>query len=99
MEVEREVLKERVKKEGAWAAEQLPVVSGIGLTIEKTYLCVTVGVLCCSLQLGWTAQLCVGCTQSAPANEKSTSDKRTRGCTTAKRRDFEKHAKRDHLPP
>ena len=36
------------------------------------------------------------CIQSAPANEKCTSDKRTRGCTTAKRHDFEKHAKRDH---
>ena len=39
---------------------------------------------------------CVCCIQSALANVKCTSDKRTRSYTTAKRHDFEKHSKRDH---
>ena len=45
-----------------------------------------------------TAELCVCCIRSAPANWKCTRDKRTRGCVTAKRHDFEKHANQDHQP-
>ena len=36
--------------------------------------------------------------RSALANSKCTRDKKTRGCTAAKRHDFEKHAKRYHQP-
>ena len=39
---------------------------------------------------------CVCCVRSAPVNWKCTRDKKTRSCTTAKRRDFEKHANQDH---
>ena len=40
--------------------------------------------------LGW-----VCCIRSAPANWNCTCDKRTRGCTGAKRHGFEKHANQD----
>ena len=53
---------------------------------------------CCVSHQSWsgTALLCVCCIQSALENGKCTSDERTRSGTTAKRHDFEKHAKRDH---
>ena len=38
------------------------------------------------------------CAVFEPANKKCTSDKRTRGHTTAKRHNFEKHAQQDHQP-
>ena len=85
---------------GAWAGQQLPVVSGTGLTIGEdlfeSHSWTTGVVLLIPLGVGLLG--CVCCIQSAPANGKCTSDKRTRGCTTAKRHDFEKHAKRDPQP-
>ena len=48
---------------------------------------VGVGLLCC-----------VCCVRSALVNWKCTSDKKTRGCKTAKRYDFENHVNRDHQP-
>ena len=65
--------------------------------MERTCLTVTVGrwVLRCASQLEWDC-LVVCCIQSALANGECASDKRTRGYTTAKRHDFEKHAKRHH---
>ena len=85
---------------GAWAGEQLPVVSGTGVIIGEdlfeSHSWTTGVVLLITVGVGLLS--CVCCIQSAPANGKCTSDKRTRGCTTAKRHDFEKHAKRDHQP-
>ena len=85
---------------GAWTGDQLPVVSGTGVTIGEdlfegyswtmgVVLLTTVGLLSC---------VCVCCVQPAPVNWICTRDKRTRGCTTAKRHDFEKHANQDHQP-
>ena len=55
---------------------------------------------CCIARHSWsgTAQLCVCCIRTAPANWKCTCDRRTSGCMAAKRHDFEKHAKRDNQP-
>ena len=74
--------------------ELLPVVSGTGVVIGEDLIEVTVArwVLRCA------SQLCVCCIRSALANWKGTRDKRTRDCTAAKKRDFEKHAKRYHQP-
>ena len=85
---------------GAWAGEQLQVVSGTGLTTGEDLFeghSWTTGVVLL-ITVGVGLLTCVCCIRSAPANGKCTSDKRTRGCTTAKRHDFEKHAKRDHQP-
>ena len=83
---------------GAWAGEQLLVVTGTGLTIGEdlfeSHSWTTGVVLLVAVGAGLLS--CVCCIQSAPANGKCTIDKRTRGCTTAKRHDFEKHAKREH---
>ena len=61
-----------------------------GLTVHKgCVLFTTVGV-------GLLA-VCV-LVRSAPVNWKCTRDKRSRGCTIAKRHDFEKNVNQDHQP-
>ena len=86
---------------GVWVGEQLPVVSGTGVTIGEDLIVVhswTMGVVFSRHSWSGTAELCVCCIRSAPANWKCTRNKRTRGCVTAKRHDFEKHANQDHQP-
>ena len=87
--IERCVTKMGMMIVGAWAGEQLPVVSGTGVIIGKDLIeghSWTMGVVLLS---------CVCCIRSAPANWKCSCDKRTSGGMAAKRHDFGKHAKRD----
>ena len=84
----------------AWAGEQLLVVSGseeiIGEDLFEGHSW-TMGVVLL-VTVGVGLHSCVCCIRSAPANWKCTRHKRTRGCTVAKRHDFEKLAKRYHQP-
>ena len=85
---------------GAWAGEQLLVVSGAGvITGEDLFVghSWTMGVVLL-VTVGVGLLCCVCCIRSAPVNWKCTREKRTRGCTAAKRHDLEKHAKRYHQP-
>ena len=81
------------------------VVSGTGVIIGEDLIGPDRGSQledgCCVARHRWsgTALLCVRCIRSTPDNWKGTRDKRTRGCTAAKRHDFEKHANPDHQPP
>ena len=54
-------------------------------------------VLLTTVGVGLLSCVCVLCSIRT-CNWKCTLDKRTRGCTTAKRHDFEKHANQDHQP-
>ena len=85
---------------GAWAGEQLLVVSGTGVTIGENlfegYSWTMAVVLINTVGVGLLS--CVCGVRSVLANRKCTCDKRTRGCTTARWHDFEKHAKQDHQP-
>ena len=86
---------------GAWAGEQLLVVSCTGVIIGQDLIeghSWTMGVVLL-VTVGVGLLNCVCCVRSAPANWKCTCDKRrTRGRMAAERHDFEKHAKRDHQP-
>ena len=70
---------------GAWVGEQLPVVSGAGVIIGEDLF----------EGHSWTTGVVYSIRTCQRENVQVT---RTRGCTTAKRHDSEKHAKRDHQP-
>ena len=88
--VERCMTKMGLMIVGAWAGEQLLVVAGTGVIIGEDLiegLCWTMGVLLL-VTVGVGLLRCVCCIRSAPANWKCACDKRTRGCTAAKRQIF-----------
>ena len=75
---------------GAWAGEQLLVVSGTGVISGEGHIWTMGVVLLVTFGVGLLS--CVCCIRSALANWKCTCDKKTRGCMAGKRHDFEKHA-------
>ena len=87
---------------GAWAGEQLPVVSFTGVIIGEDLIeghSWTMGVvLFVTVGVGLLSCVCAVFDPHLPTGNLHVTEENTRGCTAAKRHDFEKHAKRYHQP-